>query len=46
MPIKQDGSIKQAGRKFQNIFKDEQALLSEQAGIFMMILKTSREEYS
>ena len=46
VPIKRAGPIKQAGRNFQNFFKDEQALLSEQAGTLMMILKTSREEHS
>ena len=42
VPIKQAGPIKRAGRNFQNTFKNKQALLSEQAGIFMMILKMSR----
>ena len=43
--IKGAGCIKETGRKLQNIFKNKQALLSKQAGIFIMILKTSRLYY-
>ena len=46
VPIKQAGPIKRAWRTFQNIFKNDQAPLNEQARIFMMILKTSRLYYA
>ena len=32
VPIRRAGPIQQAGRRFQKIIKDEQALLSKQAG--------------
>ena len=46
VPITRAGCIKQAGRNFYDIHQNEQALLSKQAGIFMMILKTSRHYYA
>ena len=42
VPIKRAGSIKRAGRNFHEKSKNEQALLSEQAGIFVKILKMCR----
>ena len=42
VPITRAGSIKRAGRNFHDIFPNEQALLSEQGGIFITFPKPSR----
>ena len=42
VPIKRAGPIKQAGRNFQENFRNEQALLNEQGGIFKETLEMSR----
>ena len=41
MPVKRAGPIKRAGRNFLLNFKNEQALLNEQGGIFSQIQKRS-----
>ena len=42
VPIKRAGPIKQAGRNFQENFRNEQALLNKQGGIFKETLEMSR----
>ena len=46
VPIKRAGPIKQAGRNFQENFKNEKALLNEQGGTFKETLEMSRLYYS